>query len=196
MLKQAKMDFPLDLTFNKKLNVAHINICTEAEGPYRRMAIWFQGCDIRCEGCCNPELQEIKVAHVMTVKEIVDIAILSKQDYGIEGVTFLGGEPTLQNGLSYLAKALALYGLGIILFTGKSYEELDENIVNSVDLIIDGKFDYKCIDENRNLIGSKNQRIIYVTDRYLESEDWFLSSRNKRVEINFSDTLFVTGDVI
>lgn len=194
MLKQRKQVFPLDL--NKKLNVAHINVCTEAEGPYKRMAIWFQGCNILCEGCCNPNLQELRAAHIMTVQEVLNIAIMSKQENGIEGVTFLGGEPTLQEGLVHLAKALCMEDLGTILFTGKRYECLDETLIDAVDLIIDGRFDHLQIDEERNLIGSKNQQMIFITDRYRDSKEWFLSVREKRVEINLKDLLFINGDIV
>lgn len=194
MSRQRKTDFPLDL--NKKLNIAHINLCTEAEGPYRRMAIWFQGCNILCDGCCNPELQEIRVAHIMTVQEVLGIALKSRKKNGIEGVTFLGGEPTLQEGLVHLAGAFALEGLGTILFTGKKYECLEASIVDAVDLVVDGRFDPLHPDEERNLVGSKNQRIIYVTDRYRVAKDWFSSVREKRVEINLKDSLFISGDVV
>lgn len=194
MLKQRKQDFPLDL--NKKLNIAHINVCTETEGPYRRMAIWFQGCNILCKGCCNPELQEIKIAHIMTVQEVLDIALKSKNENGIEGVTFLGGEPTLQDGLFCLAKALSGVGLGTILFTGNKYNNLNDEIKTSIDLIVDGKYDAKLIDNKRNLVGSKNQRIICVTDRHETNQDWFNSVREKKIEINIGDSLFVNGDVI
>lgn len=194
MSKQRKLDFPLDLS--KKLNVAHINICTEAEGPYRRMAIWFQGCNIMCDGCCNPELQPIIPKHIMTVQEVLDIAILSKNENGIEGVTFLGGEPTLQEGVPLLACALAQNELGTILFTGKKIEDLDESFITAMDLIIDGIFVKEQLDDERNLVGSRNQRIIYVTDRYIGEKQWFLSKREKKIEINFKDSLFINGDVI
>lgn len=194
MLKQKKQDFPLDLS--KKLNIAHINVCTEAEGPYKRMAIWFQGCNILCRGCCNPELQAIKVAHILTVGETLDIAIKSKKENKIEGVTFLGGEPTMQEGLGHLANALALNGLGTILFTGMAYDSLEKSVCNAMDLIVDGRFEMNQIDEERNLVGSKNQDIIYVTDRYSDMSDWFLNTREKRIEINLSDALFVNGDII
>lgn len=194
MLKQKKQDFPLDLS--KKLNIAHINTCTEAEGPYKRMAIWFQGCNILCKGCCNPELQEIKVAHLMTVQEVLDIAIKSQNKNRIEGVTFLGGEPTLQEGLVYLAKALVLADIGTILFTGKQYDSIKADIVKSMDLIVDGNFEAELYDNERNLVGSKNQQIIYITDRYKKCQDWFMNVREKKVEINLNETLFVNGDVI
>lgn len=194
MLKQRKQDFPLDLS--KKLNIAHINVCTEAEGPYKRMAIWFQGCNILCKGCCNPELQEIKVAHILTVQEALDIALRSKKENKIEGVTFLGGEPTMQEGLGHLASALALNDLGTILFTGMTYDSLEKSVRNAMDLIVDGRFEMNQIDEVRNFVGSKNQEIIYVTDRYRDMSDWFLNTREKRIEINLSDALFVNGDII
>src|SRR6059058_3547475 len=38
------------------VSVAHIVPCTEAEGPGKRFALWFQGCPLRCPGCCNPEM--------------------------------------------------------------------------------------------------------------------------------------------
>ena len=63
-----------------KFNVALINTCSEAEGPYKRMAIWFQGCTLNCKGCCNPELQDIKPAHILFLEEIVVIAKESKQE--------------------------------------------------------------------------------------------------------------------
>lgn len=194
MSKQRKQVFPLDLS--KKLNIAHINICTETEGPYKRMAIWFQGCSILCEGCCNPELQGIRLAHIMTIQEILDIAIESRKSNDIEGITFLGGEPTLQEGLACLSKTLSMAGFGIILFTGHQYAKLSADIKSSVDLIIDGKFEADLIDNERNLVGSKNQQLIYITDRYKDSQNWFMSVREKKVEVNINETLFINGDVV
>lgn len=194
MLKQRNQDFPLDLS--KKLNIAHINLCTEAEGPYRRMAIWFQGCNIMCEGCCNPELQEIKISHLMTVQDVVDIAVKSKTENGIEGVTFLGGEPTMQEGLVCLAQALAQVDLGTILFTGRKYENLSDGIKENMDLIVDGRYEAELFDDERNLVGSKNQQITCISDRYKTCLNWFMNIREKKIEINIGSTLFINGDVI
>lgn len=181
----------------KKLNVAHINICTTAEGPHKRMAIWFQGCNILCEGCCNPKLQPIKAAHIMTISEIVDIAVNSKNKFGIEGVTFLGGEPTLQMNLHILARELRNNGLGIILFTGKLLGQLSSELINEVDIIVDGEFQLDNFETKKNLIGSKNQKIYLISNRYAKNLDWFNQVRNKKVEINYdSDCLFISGDVI
>lgn len=172
-------------------------MCTTVEGPHKRMAIWFQGCNIHCKECCNPELQPIKIAHIMTVSEIVDIAVNSKHDYGIEGVTFLGGEPTLQNHLHLLAHELKNHGLGIVLFTGKSINQLSSELINEVDIIVDGEFQSENIDTDRNLIGSKNQRIHFISNRYDNEIKWFYDVRSKIVEVNCGrDSIIISGDVI
>ena len=198
MLMLEKKNLILDFKLNKKLNIAYINTCTETEGPYKRLAIWFQGCNILCKGCCNPELQSLKIRHVMTVEELFNIILVSKEKYDIEGVTFLGGEPTLQKGLISLVSLLKMNNIGTILFTGKRIEMLDNDLVSNLDLVIDGKFEASKIDTKRNLIGSENQNIYFLTNRYKKDEKWFFEKREKKVEINIvkDDSIFISGDVI
>ena len=66
------------------------------------MAIWFQGCEINCDNCCNPQLQELKTVHIVSIETLINIAQESKLNNGIEGITLLGGEPTLQKNLNIL----------------------------------------------------------------------------------------------
>lgn len=179
-----------------KFNVALINTCTEAEGPYKRMAIWFQGCTLNCKGCCNPKLQDIRLNHILSLDELVLIAKNSKQENGIEGVTYLGGEPTLQRHLDVLSNELHKLDLGVILFTGFLIEQLKESLVTSIDLVIDGQFIEKEIDQNRNLVGSTNQTFKHISNRYIKDMDWFMNKRDIHVDINVSEELFVTGDVV
>ena len=101
-----------------------MKLCTEALGPYKRMSIWFQGCNLGCKDCCNPELQPFEKRHILSLQDLTRIATDAKDRYGIEGVTLIGGEPTLQQNLNHLAHAFQNLGLGIILFTGKLYSEL------------------------------------------------------------------------
>ena len=86
-----------------KFNIATINQNTKAEGPFSRMAIWFQGCNIRCIECCNMDLWNFVPKHILSIEEIVDIAKEAKEKYSIEGITYLGGEPTLQKNLDKLS---------------------------------------------------------------------------------------------
>lgn len=190
-----KMSWSLSLK-TVKFNIAAINRCTEAEGPFKRLAIWFQGCDRRCAGCCNPKMLEFKPVNILNGSELMKIIVEAKTQFDIEGVTFLGGEPTLQQGLAELAQAIRLADLGIVLFTGKQVDELPKKLMAAVDLIVDGGFEQYKKETTRNLIGSTNQRVIHMTERYRLQEKWFYTKRSKLVDINILDALFITGDMI
>jgi len=138
----------------------------------------------------------LKPAHIISRDELLAIILDAKERFSIDGVTFLGGEPTLQQGLADLSNMIRSNGLGTILFTGRSVEELPKGLMKSIDLIVDGSFEQNHPDTVRNLIGSTNQRLIYVTDRYRSYEQWFYIKRPKHVEINVADGLFITGDII
>lgn len=177
-------------------NVAAIKLCTEAEGPFKRMAIWFQGCDVCCEGCCNPEMIPLVSKNLISLEGLMNVITESRCVNSIEGVTFLGGEPTLQKDLSHLASAIQNTGLGIILFTGRQYEDLNQELKKHVDLMIDGPFQKADTDE-RNVIGSSNQRIIDVTGRYKDKIDWFLERRGQCIEISIADRdVCINGSVM
>src|SRR4051812_43153830 len=75
------------------LQIAQIVAATEAEGPGLRLALWFQGCPLRCPGCCNPEMLPFEGGTRMSLAEVVDRIDASIRDHGIEGITLLGGEP-------------------------------------------------------------------------------------------------------
>jgi anaerobic ribonucleoside-triphosphate reductase activating protein len=133
------------------------------------------------------------VNNVVCLSEILEIAERSKRDYEIEGATLIGGEPTLQASLDALARGLRSLGLGVILFTGRDFEELEEHLVRELDLVIDGRYQSDNKDTERNLIGSTNQRIIEVTDRYHDSLDWFLNRRPDYVEIDVKDGFLISN---
>ena len=88
--------------------------------------------------------------------------------------------------------------IGTILFTGKKIEMLDNDLINNLDLVIDGKFEVSKIDAKRNLIGSENQNIYFLTNRYEKDEKWFFEKREKKIEINImkENSIFISGDVI
>src|SRR5262249_31072713 len=75
------------------LQVAQTVPCTEAEGPGRRFALWFQGCPLRCPGCCNPEMLPFSGGTPCTVAALLDQIDGAACTQGVEGITLLGGEP-------------------------------------------------------------------------------------------------------
>ena len=162
-----------------KFNVASINKCTEIEGPYKRLCIWFQGCNIHCNGCCNPDYQQLVPKNLMLLDEIISIIKEAQKEFGIEGVTFSGGEPSLQQNLPVLTSKIKELGLGVISFTGHNYEDVKEAEKET----------------QRRLLGSKNQRIICLTERYKDCIDtWFNNSETKTMEVGLTNKIVINGD--
>lgn len=178
-----------------KFNVAAINCCTETEGPYKRLTIWFQGCNIHCEGCCNPDYQAFAVRNLMTLDELITVIKGAKDQYGIEGVTYSGGEPILQQSLPELTKAIHGLNLGVISFTGHLYEQVADQL-SGCDMVLDGAFDESKLESKRKILGSTNQRVLCLTDRYKDCAIWFNEADVKTVEINVNGMIFANGDKI
>jgi anaerobic ribonucleoside-triphosphate reductase activating protein len=155
------------------LQIAQIVACTEAEGPGKRFALWFQGCPLRCPGCCNPEFLPFKGGETRLLDDVVaevDRARLS----GIEGITLLGGEPFAHSaGAAAIAKKGRDRGLSVMVFSGFTLEEIRRlpdpfasELLTSTDLLVDGPYVRELPDRERRWIGSTNQRIHFLTDRY------------------------------
>jgi anaerobic ribonucleoside-triphosphate reductase activating protein len=156
------------------LSIAQIVPVTEAEGPGRRFAIWFQGCPLRCSGCCNPEMLQFDGGEKRTVAEIVAEIERARDVDGIVGITLLGGEP-----LAHAAAAAALAretqsrGLTVMVFTGYTLEQARElpdaavaDLLARTDILVDGPYVRELPDTRRRWIGSTNQSIHFFSDRY------------------------------
>jgi anaerobic ribonucleoside-triphosphate reductase activating protein len=156
------------------LSIAQIVPVTEAEGPGKRFAIWFQGCPMRCPGCCNPEMLPFGGGMQRPVADIVAEIERARYDDGIEGITLLGGEPLAHAaGAANLARETRSRGLTIMVFTGYTLEDARElpdpavaDLLNQTDILVDGPYVRELPDTRRRWIGSTNQRIHFFTDRY------------------------------
>ena len=131
--------------------------------------------------------------HIVGFDKLVEIVKEAKDNFGIEGVTLSGGEPSLQKGLVDFNKAIHDLGLGIIMFSGKNKDELNPELVSSVDLLIDGPFIESKLDTNRVLLGSKNKNLTFITDRYITESDYFNNSVAIE-EVTAEDYIFINGD--
>jgi anaerobic ribonucleoside-triphosphate reductase activating protein len=158
------------------INVAASVPYTEAEGPGARYALWVQGCPLRCAGCCNPHMLEDREASLMTVDEVVADILAAP---GIEGVTFIGGEPFWQAAaLSEVARRVRAEGLSVMVFSGltKVYmarqDREDWNqFLGQIDLLIDGPYIKSRHVDDRRWVGSSNQRTHFLTERYRALSD-------------------------
>ena len=168
-------------------------MCTRVEGPFNRCTIWFQGCNINCKGCGNKSLQSFTPNHIVSLDKLVSIVKEAKEKYNIEGVTLSGGEPSLQKGLIEFNKTIRNQGLGIILFSGRYKASLPQELVNSVDLLIDGPFEQKHLDHKRILLGSTNKRLSFITNRYKKTKSYFFNDISTE-EVVIDNYIFVNGD--
>lgn len=153
------------------------------DGPGIRYVIFTQGCPHHCPGCHNPETHDF--AGGQEIDTEVLLADIRKNKL-VAGVTFSGGEPFAQaKALLPLAQALRADGRHLMAFSGYTFEELlasaDEAVrpfLETLDLLVDGRF----VLEERSLElrfrGSRNQRVLDVQKSLRMGEAvWFEAYR-------------------
>jgi anaerobic ribonucleoside-triphosphate reductase activating protein len=155
------------------LHVAQIVPCTEAEGPGRRFALWFQGCPLRCPGCCNPEMLPFAGGQLLQVAMVSAQLRSAVAAHALEGITLLGGEPLAHAaGAAALAGAARDGGLTVMVFTGYTLEEARQlpdpavhDLLAATDILVDGPYCRDLPEMRRRWIGSSNQRVHFLSDR-------------------------------
>ena len=170
---------------------------TQAEGPGNRFALWVQGCSLRCPGCCNPEFFKFGGGEVVEPEQLASRVLDTP---AIEGVSILGGEPFDQ------AKALLPFiqrvreaKLSVMVYSGYRLAELNakpdpavHHILAQIDLLVDGRFDRNQPESSRRWIGSANQQLHFLSDRYHVLDPQFWSENT--LEIRFDGaTVTVNG---
>ena len=168
------------MTEPRTMQIAQVVPCTEAEGPGKRFAVWFQGCPLRCPGCCNPEFLPFKGGETRSADEVSAWVRRSREENGVEGITLLGGEPFAHAAAGVaLASAAREVGLSVMVFSGYVIEELRARperevaeLLGLTDILVDGPYDRDKPDGERRWIGSTNQRIHFLTPRYRFDGQW------------------------
>lgn len=142
-----------------------------ANGEGIRVSLFISGCNQHCFNCFNPEAQDFSYGENFTsdtFNEILDL--VSKPE--ITGLSILGGEPLdqLKSDLFILTSLCTCVKLNlnknIWLWSGHVIEDIVSKeqieLLNTVDVLIDGPY----IDSQKDLSlawrGSKNQRVIDV----------------------------------
>ncbi len=139
-----------------------------SDGPGVRVSIFMQGCAFNCEKCFNPETHDFTKGEEFTDETIDKVLKLCEPDH-IEGLSILGGEPMHPNnieGTTKLAKAFkAKYPQkSLWAWSGFLFDKglKDKEVMNYVDVLVDGQY----VDALRNPTlewrGSANQRVIDV----------------------------------
>jgi anaerobic ribonucleoside-triphosphate reductase activating protein len=131
-----------------------------------------------------------KTLAVEDIARQVDIAVAS---HDVEGITLLGGEPLAHAaGSAALSRAVRQRGLSVMVFTGYTLAEARRlpdpavaDLLSLTDLLVDGPFVRGLPDPRRRWIGSANQEIHFLTDRYHRDDPCW--QRPNTLEIRLQD---------
>lgn len=132
------------------------------DGQGIRMVIWSQGCKMACPGCHNPETHNPCGGQEYDIEELKkEITKYAKYH---QGITLSGGDPFLQpEANKELADHAHSLGLDVWAYCGKTYEQLQDNVLlSSCDVLVDGPFIKELRDITLAFRGSSNQRIVNV----------------------------------
>ena len=146
-------------------------IVTYGEGG--RNSLYVSGCPFHCIDCFSASIWDFQAGHEYT-QRLEDIIIADLAQPWVQGITFLGGEPMLATPvLLPLAQRIRReYGHSkdIWCWTGYTWEELHREgetpdkleLLEFIDILVDGRFLKDQKDTLLQFRGSKNQRILDV----------------------------------
>ncbi|WP_026508261.1 anaerobic ribonucleoside-triphosphate reductase activating protein [Butyrivibrio sp. MC2013] len=157
------------------MHVGQIIKVDVANGAGIRLSVFVSGCTNHCEGCFQPETWDFNFGMEYTPEmEQSIIDELGQPHYN--GITLLGGEPmepenqqVLIGLIRRIKKELPTKNIWIytgfsldkdLIPGGRKYTDVTDEILNSTDILVDGRFMLSEKDISLRFRGSRNQRII------------------------------------
>lgn len=143
--------------------IMDIKYDTIVDGEGFRNTVYCAKCNFKCPECHNPQSHDIHNGKPITINNLCDLLLENGND-----ITFSGGECTLQcKAFIKLAKMLKEKDRNIWLYTGNIFENLLKDkcyyeLLQYIDVLIDGRFDINKKKLGLVFKGSTNQRIIDV----------------------------------
>lgn len=169
------------------------------DGEGLRAVVWTQGCIHNCYGCHNPKTHDLKGGY------LEDIDNLKKQIQNLkyhDGITLSGGDPFVQiDACLEIASFCQKINLNVWCYTGYTFDQLMKmsesnkkiiELLNNIDVLIDGKFVLAEKSFECPFRGSKNQRIIDVKESLKNNHVVILKKyRDKEVLTNYDELVFI-----
>lgn len=164
------------------MNYATIKEIDIANGTGVRVSLFVSGCTHHCKGCFNEIAWDFDYGKEFTQDTIDYIIDHLKPNY-IKGLTLLGGEPMdpkNQKDILILLRQVntKLPDKDIWCYTGYLYEDLldkgrantpyTDEILEYINILVDGPFIQEQKDITLKFRGSTNQRIIYLKTKNKE----------------------------
>ncbi|AJF40854.1 ribonucleotide reductase of class III (anaerobic), activating protein [Vibrio phage JSF12] len=145
-------------------------------GKGTRCVLFVSGCSHGCKGCYNQSSWNPSSGFPFT-KELEDKIISDLLDTKVprKGITLSGGDPLHKRNFASVLRLCKRIKSecptkDIWLYTGYTFEEvLDSNfreILDYVDVLVDGRYEESLRDPSLAFRGSSNQRIIYLEKQH------------------------------
>lgn len=156
------------------MRIAGINKNDVVNGEGICVALFTQGCPFHCKGCFNQETwdydggKEVAISNLISDIETAIVANDVPRNFSI-----LGGEPLIERNLEELKILLSTVKkdfphITTFLWTGFTIEELtsaQKEVIQYIDVLIDGQYDENLRDVSLHLRGSSNQRIFRTDNK-------------------------------
>lgn len=147
------------------------------------VSFFTQGCPHHCPGCFNEETWDFDGGKPYTPEVKWEIIKAISANNVTRNFSVLGGEPLAPQNIDMTWEVIdavrhAYPHIEITVWTGYTYEELTMrpsenllNILNTIDVLVDGPFIEEEKDLSLHLRGSRNQHIRVRKHNYWEIED-------------------------
>lgn len=138
-------------------------------GDGLRVVLWLAGCPHRCPECHNPVTWDENGGIPFDDNAKNELFEIINKPY-ISGITFSGGDPLLLQNipeLTVLIKEIKekFPDKTIWLYTGYLWKEIkDLELIQYIDVVVDGRFLVNLKDNQLKWRGSSNQRVIDVKE--------------------------------
>lgn len=146
-------------------------------GDGLRVVLWVAGCDHHCKDCHNPVTWNPDGGAEFGFNDAEEIFRDLEKDY-VAGITFSGGDPlhpANREQVSDLCDFIkTMYpDKTIWVYTGYTWEEIMQSselvdMLKTVDVLVDGRFDTALASVTYPWAGSTNQRVIDVQQTFKE----------------------------
>ena len=151
------------------MNYIKITPVDVANGPGCRVVFWTAGCSHHCKECHNPHTWNPNAGQLFdenAKKELFDA--LNKPF--IQGITLSGGDPLYKDNREEITKLCKeikekMPNKDIWCYSGYVYEEIkDLELMEYIDVLVDGEFEIDKKDITLLFRGSSNQRLIDIPE--------------------------------
>ena len=139
-----------------------------SNGPGVRVSVFMQGCSFHCKNCFNPETWDFEGGKEFTDETIEKVLELCSKEH-VKGLSILGGEPMHPKNIDATTKLAKAFkekypNKNLWIWSGFEFDKdlKGKEVLNYIDVLIDGVYKDELHDPTLKWRGSSNQRVIDV----------------------------------